>query len=177
MRPAKHSGQTSSLEISLTRFCWLTIFFVSTGFIVWLKSCAARQLSGNWQSGPWLQIGSSPLVASKVAPHLNYGCFCYNIGLCRQWMAVNLWWRCWHHFWAKLNICHWRCQTWSLVLKVFSIVIVSGLMCIAYMLTWIIFTFCLWANRGNTLRWKHKVCTGCSVFKISFSVWYGRRLQ
>jgi len=23
------------------------------GFIVWLKSCAARLLSGNWQSGPW----------------------------------------------------------------------------------------------------------------------------
>jgi len=39
-------------------FCLLFVFvdkqFFSflTGFIVWLKSCAARLLSGNWQSGP-----------------------------------------------------------------------------------------------------------------------------
>jgi len=51
-----------------------------------------------------------------------------------------------------------------------SIVIVSGLMHISYMLTKIIFTFGLWDNRGNTLRWKHKICTSCSVLKISFSV-------
>ena len=33
-------------------FCWLTIFSFLTSFIVWLKSCAARLLSGNWQSDP-----------------------------------------------------------------------------------------------------------------------------
>jgi len=30
-----------------------------------------------------------PGVVSKVISGLNYGCFCYNIGLCRRWMAVT----------------------------------------------------------------------------------------
>jgi len=33
-------------------FYWLTTFSFSKSIIVWLKSCAARLLSGNWQSGP-----------------------------------------------------------------------------------------------------------------------------
>jgi len=36
-------------------------------------------------------------------------------------------------FWAKFKICHCRCQTLLPGLKVFSVVIVRGLMCIAYM--------------------------------------------
>jgi len=51
VQSAKHSGQTSSLELCLL-FLLTNIFSFLTGFIVWTKSCAARLLSGNWQSGP-----------------------------------------------------------------------------------------------------------------------------
>jgi len=53
VRPAKHSGETSSYYFRLL-FVPVDEQFFSflTGFIVWLKSCAARLHSGNWQSGP-----------------------------------------------------------------------------------------------------------------------------
>jgi len=52
VRPAKHSGETSSYYFLLL-FVSVDEQFLSflTGFRVWLKSCAARLLSGNWQSG------------------------------------------------------------------------------------------------------------------------------
>ena len=49
VRPAKHSGETSSLELLHSGE---TSSLELTAFIVWLNSCAARLLSGNWQSGP-----------------------------------------------------------------------------------------------------------------------------
>ena len=63
MRPAKEFRAASEVfrrdQESLTFFDPLLIFYVDeqffsflTGFIVWLKSCATRLLSGNWQSGP-----------------------------------------------------------------------------------------------------------------------------
>jgi len=47
---------------------------------------------------------------------------------------------------------------------------------IAYMPAWDILTSWLWTKGGNTLRWKHKIGIGYSVFKISCSAWYGRWL-
>ena len=53
VRPAKHSGETSSYYFRLLFVSVDEQFFsFLTGFLVWLKSCAARLLSGNWQSGP-----------------------------------------------------------------------------------------------------------------------------
>jgi len=31
-------------------------------------------------------------------------CFCYSIGFCRRWMAVNLWWWSWHHFFRQVLV-------------------------------------------------------------------------
>ena len=31
-------------------------------------------------------------------------CFCCSIGFCRRWMAVNLWWWSWHHFFRQVSV-------------------------------------------------------------------------